>query len=169
MRIFKVALICLCLVLVPLFTFAQEHEEVHFDSEEEYVAEILTLDLEIQHLIKEEKLLGIHKPAFKAKDIAEALVEKKGDHHNDKLDSAVKRIGQAAKLLDKFGDAKDLKKTKAAYKEFQKAVADIKALYPKTVPSHYLIEKKSAHEDEKHEGKHEGEKDKEKKEHGHDE
>lgn len=151
MKIFKMALIGFCLVSVPLFTFAQEHEEgdeegekhagssIHFDSEKEYVAEILTLDLEIQHQIKEEKLLGIHKPAFKAKDIAEALVEKRGDPHNDKLDSAVKRIGQAAKLLHKFGDAEDLKKTEAAYKKFRRAVADIKALYPKTAPSPYPI------------------------------
>lgn len=131
---------------------AGQHNEGHADSkdthlkaEEEYVAKILALDLHIQDLLEKRDLLKIHQPAFEAKDFAEALLEtrikhtahaKHGDKHEDgKMASAVKHIGKAAKLLDKYGDAEDLKKTKSAYKMFKKAINEIKFLYPKVMPS----------------------------------
>lgn len=159
----KLFRISLCAVAVTLWistpTFAQQHEEhgeelqeeEHHegghDSEakiprhaDEIVAEILTQDLLIRHYIDTGELTKIHGPAFEARDLAQALEERAEGltEENEKtLANAVRRIGPAAKELDKYGDAKDATKTKVVYRAFEKAIQDIKSLYPGATPAHY--------------------------------
>ena len=129
---------------------ADESKTPQYMSEEEYVREIIRLDSVIQNHIQNKRLLKIHQPAFKAHELAKALLEKRnrlaakekqGDdlekegESREKLASVVKLIGQTAKLLDKYGDAEDLNKTKIVYKKFRKAVDAIKSLYLEVEPS----------------------------------
>lgn len=141
--------------MIPVSAYTQEHQDEHGDHRNEaghesdagipehagdIAAEILTRDLLIRDLIAEGRLLKIHVPAFEAKDLSDALVEKAGGlNEKDKktLAAAVKRIGASAKLLDKYGDGEDADKTKSAYTTFGKAIQDIKNLFPNVTPSHY--------------------------------
>lgn len=107
---------------------------------DEIVAEIFAQDLLVQNLIETGSLTGIHRPASRAKDLAQAL---EGKAHGlkpedqEKLVAAIGRIVSTAKELDEYGDAKDAAKTGIAYKSFDVAIKDIKSLYPDITPSHY--------------------------------
>lgn len=110
------------------------------DHPDEIVAEILTQDLFVQHFIETDLLTEIHRPAFKARDLAQALEEKAhGLEPEDqkKLVAAIRRIVAAAKELDKYGDAEDAAKTKITYRAFETAIREIKSLYPDSTPSYY--------------------------------
>lgn len=124
-----------------------EHHEGADESEgdipehaDEIVAEILAQDLLIRHLIETDLLTGIHRPAYKARDLAEALAKIDQDLVPDdqkKVAAAIRRIVSTAKELDKYGDAEDAAKTGIVYKSFAGAIKDIKSLYPDITPSHY--------------------------------
>jgi len=143
------ALAFIALTVAPAHA-QHEHGEEHHDGghesstvipekPEEIVAALLSKVVAIESFIETSQLTKIHVPAFEAKDLAEALDAREPFKGDDAaaLSSAVKRIGSAAKLLDKYGDANDLPKTKAAYKTFDEGVQAIRKLFPKAVPSHY--------------------------------
>lgn len=156
--IMALILAAMCWASAP--TFAQ-HPEEHGEQEEEgehhegghdsdvatpkkahdIVAAIFARDLLIQNLIETGQLTKIHKPAFEAKDLVESLVKiSHSDHESSsgkKLSAASKKLGASAKLLDKYGDAKDAAKTGSAYKAFGATIKDIRTLYPKVTPKYY--------------------------------
>lgn len=125
----------------------EEHHEGGHASEgdipehaDEIVAEILAQDLLIQHFIETGLLTQIHQPAFKARDLAEALEQRDqglAPEDQKKVVAAIRRIVSTAKELDKYGDAEDATKTKITYRAFETAILEFKSLYPDITPSHY--------------------------------
>lgn len=115
--------------------YADENEEEKGDHDpeaKELVAQLISLDAHIEENIDRDELAYIHKPAFEAKAVAEALQEAASGLSDDdakRLKSAVQRIGQSAKLLDKYGDAGEEMKTRAAYEALNKAVQNIQSIF----------------------------------------
>ena len=111
-------------------------------TEKEIVSKLFSTDLHIQNFIKTGKLTKIHEPAYEAKSLIEALVKlnksnPKSTSATKKIAKLSKKIGASAKLLDKYGDAKNVPKTRSAYKAFASAIIELKAIYPKVKPEHY--------------------------------
>ncbi len=112
------------------------------DGEEQRVAkdargiwkEINSRVAKLEDIIKDGKLDKVHVAAFEIRDLANELPKVSADIVPDKkqkqLNGYIKRIGQHAKNLDKFGDAGNAAKTKEEFEQFVKRLKYLAALYP---------------------------------------
>ena len=93
----------------------------------------------LEGIIKDGKLDRVHVAAFEIRDLAKALPKVSADIVPDKkqkqLNGYVKRIGQHAKNLDKYGDAGNAAKTKEEFEQFVKRLKYLAALYPDEIQS----------------------------------
>ena len=95
------------------------------------VAEIGTRNREIGELIDRGKFPDVWLLAFEAKDLALAMSAHAARLPADKrqlLEPAIRRLLQAAWLLDAFGDVGNREQVTAAYGDFRSAVAGIESL-----------------------------------------
>ncbi len=88
----------------------------------------------LEETIKKGELNKVHIVAFEIRDLANALPEASEDivpnNKRKYLKGYVKRIGQHAKNLDKYGDAGNAGKTKAEFEQFVKRLEYLAKLYP---------------------------------------
>ena len=85
------------------------------------------------------------------------MPEKSRDLPEDKqksLKESIKRVGEIAGLLDKYGDAGDEVNTREQVRRFEKLLKYIEGLYPEGTLK--LPDEKEEHEDEEHSSHKEG-------------
>jgi hypothetical protein len=105
------------------------------DSVEGIVAEIGIRNRQIGELIDLGRFPEVWFPAFEAKDLALAMsAHAAGMPAGERqlLEPAIKRLLQAAWLLDAFGDVGNREQVTAAYKDFRSAVSGIESLVQET-------------------------------------
>ena len=91
----------------------------------EVAAEIQKRTDLLRDLIAEEAWLALHIPAFDARDLAEALLDKLGDlsaRDRGRVRQAVSRTMQSAAELDRAGDLADPGRARRAYDRYNEAV-----------------------------------------------
>lgn len=113
---------------------------------------------ELDRIIEDKKLDEVHKTAFKIRDLVKIMPEKSNDLPEDKqksLKESVKRVGEIAGLLDKYGDAGDEVNTKEQVNRLEKLLKYIESLYPEGALKS-PDEEEGHHEDEEHSSHKEG-------------
>ena len=88
---------------------------------------------ELDKIIDDKKLDEVHKTAFKIRDLVNLMPEKSRDLPEDKqksLKESIKRVGEIAGLLDKYGDAGDEANTREQVRRLEKLLKYIESLYP---------------------------------------
>ena len=88
---------------------------------------------ELKKTIEANKLEEVHKFAFSISDLVNTLPGQSTGLASDKmanLKKYIKEVEESAVLLDEYGDAGDMKNTKATFEVFNKSLDSIKSLYP---------------------------------------
>jgi hypothetical protein len=88
---------------------------------------------QIRALIQEGQFGTVYVPAFEAKDLALALVDRAGQtvEGHELVDAAVGQLVRDTYLLDAYGDLGNGRRITAAYQEFAAAIDRIEQAYPK--------------------------------------
>ena len=118
---------------IRLHTHKRELLDIPDDPQEIALA-IFERDRILNQRIGEQDWLGLHNPAFDAKDFVAALEQYQqglGVRQRGALKKAVGLINRGGNGLDRAGDASDPPRVRKAYETFSEGIALLKTLYPR--------------------------------------